>query len=76
MTRQQFITHNPFVVKNYPTFDWVYTEQLFGGEVRISSGSHRQVVEVEQITEYYFVIECWLNKHTDGKIYFSQCELK
>lgn len=76
MTKQDFTQNKPFVVKNIPGFDWVYTEYLWGGEVRISNGKHTQTVEVEQINEFFFVVECWLNRHTDGKIYFSNCELK
>lgn len=76
MTRTQFLQNTPFVVPCYPGFDWIYTENIFGGEVRISNGRHTQTIEIEQINEDYFVVECWLNRHTDGKIYFSQCEIK
>lgn len=76
MTKNDFMANRPFVVKNIPSYDWTYTEHLYGGEVRITNGRHTQTVEVEQINEHYFVIECWLNRHTDGKIYFNNCELK
>lgn len=76
MTKEQFQKNSPFVVNYIPGYDWVYTENVFGGEVRISNGRHTQTIEVEQITPDYFVIECWLNRHTDGKIYFKNCELK
>lgn len=76
MTRAQFKSGKPFVVKNIPCFDWVYTEFLFGGEVRISNGKNTQTVQVEEINENYFVVDCWLNSHTDGKIMYTNCELK
>ncbi|NLI72783.1 MAG: hypothetical protein GX361_08675 [Bacteroidales bacterium] len=76
MRKEDFICSKPFVVTNIPGFDWTYTEHLYGGEVRITNGKTAVVVEVEQITPDYFVIDCWLNRHTDGRIYFKNCELK
>lgn len=76
MNKKQFMSGAPFVVKNIPGFDWAYTEHQFGGEVRISNGTTVVVVEIEEITEHWFVVECWLNKHTDGRIFFNLCELK
>lgn len=76
MNKLQFLQNIPFVVKNIPGYDWVYTESMFGGEVRISNGRHTQTVEVEEINIHYFVIECWLNRHTDGRIYFKNCVVK
>lgn len=76
MTRSDFKQQRPFVVPCYPGWDWVYTENMFGGEVRITNYRHTQIIEVEQITEDFFVIECWLNRHTNGRIYFKECELK
>ena len=76
MTRKEFLSGRAFVVSNIPGWDWQYSEDLYGGEVRISNERHARRVEVEEITQDYFVVECWLNNHTDGRIYFQNCDLK
>ncbi len=75
MTKQDFIQGKPFVVNAYD-YDFQYTEITHGGEVVISNGTKSQTVEVEEISNSYFVIHCWLNKESNGKIYFKNCELK
>lgn len=77
MNREKFMQGKPFVIKGISR-DYQYSESLWGGELIEKRESQTVRIEIERITQDYFIADVPIHLYyfKSNKIYFKNCELK